>query len=142
MKKLLFFLPLLLLLSNCGDKGGDSNNGGLIVTPGGGTGGGGGTTGNITFETNLVQDEQQNVYFEFKPSNDVSVNQISAVCAAINVNENIPVTNTDIYTNAKPMYLGPVQNVQTGQQWQFTIKGNIGNAQGQTFTSSVNYTVQ
>ncbi|MEO8398519.1 MAG: hypothetical protein ABI550_01760 [Ignavibacteriaceae bacterium] len=67
--------------------------------------------------------------------------QIVANCAAANVNnETVPV-NLSSGTN-DPIDVGPVQGVQQGQQWSFTITGNVGNQQGTAFSYSTTFTVQ
>ncbi len=141
MKKIFLriFPIMFLFIFGCSDDGDDS--GGL-----GGIGGGGGNnTGNVTFTVSVVQDQQQQVYFEFKPSTGVIITSMSAKCTALNINEQLTDADIsdDVFSNTAPCYVGPITvNLQAGQQWTFTISGNIGSRQGQTFTATSNYTVQ
>jgi hypothetical protein len=142
MKKLLW-LPLLfvvLLIFSCSeDPVSPTDTGGI----GGGTGGGG--TGSVTFQVSLVQDNQQNYYFEFKPSVDVVISTITVNCTAANVNnEQIQGDGTSVYKNTEPVYIQiPDPNILAqGQQWSFVIAGKIGSSTGTAYSVTANYTIQ
>lgn len=142
MKKLLW-LPLLLmvlLIFSCSDDPvAPTDTGGI----GGGTGGGG--TGSVTFQVSLVQDNQQNYYFEFKPSVDVVVTMITVNCAAANVNNaQVQGDGTTVYKSTEPAYIQiPDPNVlAVGQQWSFTIAGKLGSSTGTAYSVTANYTIQ
>ncbi len=122
---------------------GCNNNSGGGTDPfgNGGNGGNGGGTGNVTVTVSLVQDNQQQYYFEFKPSTAVYITQIVANCAAAGVtNETVAVG--DVYSSTAPVDVGPVTGLQVGQQWTFTTTGNEGSQQGTAFTANSNFTVQ
>ncbi len=145
MKKLfLMFIPAILLII-----GGCSNNssGGNPTNPftGGGNGGGGtgGGTGNVTFQAQVGADQQNNQYFVFTPDQSVTLDLVVINCAALNVsNEQVNGDGTTVYSNNSPIQLGPINvQLQTGQQWTFTISGKIGSANGQAYSSTVNYQV-
>lgn len=135
MKKLfLLLLPIMLLfITGCSDDGDDA--GGL-----GGIGGGGNNTGNVTFTVAVVQDQQQ-VYFEFKPNTGVVINTIRGVCAALAIDETVNADGTTVYSQTSPAYVGPIEGLQSGSSFVFTITGKVGSSTGTTFTSTVNYTV-
>jgi hypothetical protein len=140
MKKILYLfgIGLILVFAGCSD-----DSGGGTGTDPFGTGGGGGTnTGNVAVTISIGQDDQGNLYFGFKPNPSSVVTSVTAVCNALGVNETVPVTGGEIYSANNPLYIGPVQNLQNGQQWVFTVKGNIGSTNGTAFTTTVNYTVQ
>ena len=98
---------------------------------------------NVTFTIQVVQDQQNGLYFEFTPSTGVTITKIVAVCQAAGVNETLNDADIEdgIYNTTQPLYVGPLTGLQSGQQWNFTISGNIGSAQGQTYSSPVNYTI-
>lgn len=136
MKKILLALfSILFILSNgCSD---DSAGGGTDPFGGGGTG-----TGSVTFTVAIVQDNQQKLFFEFKPSTNVVLTQITANCAAAGVNnETVQGDGTTVYSSTNPIYIGPLTVTQSGQQWTFKIEGKIGTAQGQAYNKDVNFTV-
>jgi hypothetical protein len=140
--KISFFLLLLFsLFFGCSKSDNSTNPTGSLGNLGGGLGTGGGNTGNVTVTVSLVQDNQQQYYFEFTPSVAVYMTQIVGNCAAAGVtNENVPVNLTSDATN--PIDVGPITGLQSGQQWTFTISGNVGDQQGAAFTSTANYTIQ
>jgi hypothetical protein len=132
---ILFFLSALFLIGCSNDSAPTGTGGGI---GGGGTGGGG--TGGVTVQVAAING-QDGPYFQFTPSVAVYMTEIVATCTALNINnESVTVNLTSGPTD--PISVGPVQGMQAGQQWQFTIKGNITNAQGQAFSVNVNYTVQ
>ncbi|MCX6149336.1 MAG: hypothetical protein NTX22_02290 [Ignavibacteriales bacterium] len=138
---LLILLPLFFLLIYAGCK---SDSGGTTTDPFGGGGGGGNNTGNVTFTTAIVQNNQNQTYFEFKPSTGVVVTKIAAKCPALNINDEINDADIvdDVFSSTQPLYVGPITvNLQTGQAWAFTFSGKIGSTTGQAFTSSFNYSV-
>jgi hypothetical protein len=143
MKKLYwitFILSAFIILS-CSDNPVTTVEDGGI----GGNTGGGGTTGTVTFQVSLVYDDQQNYYFEFKPSVDVVITLITVNCAAANVNnEQIQADGTTVYKNAEPAYIQiPDPNVLAqGQQWSFTIAGKIGTSTGTAYSVTASYVVQ
>jgi hypothetical protein len=143
MKKLLLLVSLIFIIfSGCSsdDNGSDNPLGNLGGITGGGGGGG---TGNVTFTIQVVQDQQNGLYFAFTPSTGVTITKIVAVCQAAGVNETLNDADIEdgIYNTTQPLYVGPLTGLQSGQQWNFTISGNIGSAQGQTYSSPVNYTI-
>ena len=118
-----------------------TNPTGSLGNLGGGLGTGGGNTGNVTVTVSLVQDNQQQYYFEFTPSVAVYMTQIVGNCAAAGVtDETVQVNLTSDQQN--PIDVGPITGLQAGQQWSFSITGNVGNQQGTAFTSTANFTVQ
>lgn len=138
MKKIFyFFLSLtLFLVIGCGDDATGPNTGAL----GGGIGGGG---GNVTFTVNLAQDQQQQYYFEFKPSTPVVINTITANCPAAGINnEQVTDNGTTVYDANNPAYVGPITVLAQGQQWTFTIAGKLGSSTGTAYSVSANFTVQ
>ncbi len=104
-----------------------------------GVGGGGG--GSVNFTVAVVQDQQQQPFFELKPDKDVVVNTVRVVCQALNVDETLTDQSGSVYNANNPIHLGPVQGLQQGQQWVFTITGKIGSTTGQAYTVTVNYTI-
>lgn len=143
MKQIMFFLLLSVFAFFYGCS--DDNSGSSVTDPFGGGGNQGGGSGNVTFTVALAQDNQQNLYFEFKPSASVIISRIMANCQALNLNDELTDAEIpdDVFSSAQPLYVGPITaNLQTGQQWSFNIQGKIGNAQGQSFNVNVNYTVQ
>ncbi len=142
MKKLLFlsFISGLLFFGCSSSDSPTGANGGLGGL-GGGLGTGGGNTGNVTVGVQVVQDNQQQVFFEFTPSATVFMKLITANCAAAGVNNEQVTVNLSSSPN-DPINVGPLTVVQQGQQWSFTISGNVGTEQGTAFSYSTNYTVQ
>lgn len=140
MKKifLLVITGLFLTFVGCSDDSGGSTG----TDPFGGGGGGGNNTGNVAIAVTIGQDNEGNVYFGFKPNPSSVITQVVAVCTALSVNQTVPVTTGELYSADNPLYIGPVQNLQNGQQWTFTVKGNVGSTSGTAFTTTVNYTVQ
>ncbi len=138
MKKIFISFLFLVLIAFVGCSNNDSSTTGTDPF---GTGGTGGNTGNVTVAVSIVQDNQQQYYFEFKPSTTVYITQIVGNCAAAGVtNETIAVGG--VYSNTAPVDIGPVTVLQVGQQWTFTVTGNVGNQQGTAFTATSNFTVQ
>jgi len=142
MKRIFTFLLAVLTvfaLMSCKDNATAPAGGGGL--PGGG-GGGGGTT-NVTFTVGLAQDNQQQYYFEFKPSTAVVINSITANCPAAGVNnEQVPGDGTTVFDANNPAYAGPVNGLAQGQQWSFTIVGKVGSSTGAAYTSTANFTIQ
>ncbi|MBK9334099.1 MAG: hypothetical protein IPM96_17255 [Ignavibacteria bacterium] len=136
MKKIYLALTLVLaiIMSGC-SSGGDGSS---ILNPGGGGG-----TGNVTFTTNVVQD-QGVIYFQFVPSTGVTLTKITANCPQAQIsNEVINGDGTTVYTQAAPMLLNTTGvTLAQGQQWTFVIEGKVGSATGTAYTSNVNYTIQ
>jgi hypothetical protein len=141
MKKLfsIFLVGVFLTFAGCSNDSGGSST----TDPfGGGGGGGGGGTGNVTVTVDLATDNDGSVYFEFSPNPGATITQVVARCTAINVNETVPVTGGQVYTAANPLYIGPVTGLAAGQQWTFTLTGNVGSTSGAAFTANSNFTVQ
>lgn len=129
-------IPAVILFA----AGCSNDSAGSTTDPFGGGGGGGGGTGNVQVTVSAVQG-QDGPYFQFTPGVAIWMTQITANCAAAGVNnETVPV-NLSSGPN-DPISVGPVTVMQIGQQWSFTITGNVGNQQGQAFTTNVNFTVQ
>lgn len=104
--------------------------------------GGGGGTGGVTFTVAVVQDNQQQLFFEFKPSTNVVITKITANCPAAGINnESVTGDGTTVYSQTNPAYVGPLTVIQSGQQWSFQFEGKLGNAQGQAYNVSANYTI-
>lgn len=136
--RLFIAIALGILISSCSKDDGGSNS--LLGIDNGG-GGGGGTT-SVTFTVALVQDQQQQTYFEFKPSTSVVVAQVTANCAAAGVNNQVVQGDgTTVYSQTTPFYIGPATGLQQGQQWTFAIQGKLGSAQGQAYNVNTNFTV-
>jgi hypothetical protein len=136
MKKIfsLFLIISALIAFSCSDDATGPGGGGL---GGGGNGGGG-----VTFTISIVQDANQDRYFEYKPSTAVVLNSITANCAAANVNnETITGDGTTVYSSTSPIYVGPLTVVATGQQWAFNIKGKLGSSTGTAYDVTTNYTI-
>ena len=148
MKTILFFLSIAVLLffgcsNNSGSNPTDTGGVGVGVGTGGGTGGNGGGTGSVTFTVDVVHDQQNTNYFQFTPSTSVTLNNIVANCAAAGIsNQQVAGDGTTVFTNNDPIYV-PLTgvNVQSGQQWTFTLTGKIGSTTGQDYTSNTNYTI-
>lgn len=137
MKKIfsLFLLIIVLLAFSCSDDATAPTNGGGL--------GGGGTVGGVTYTVSLAQDNQQQYYFEFKPSVDAVINTITANCAAAGINnEQVTDNGTTVYNANNPAYVGPITVLAQGQQWSFTITGKIGSSTGTAYTVTANLTVQ
>ena len=144
---LLFSFALLFICSCSNSDGGNPTSTGIGGGGGGGIGGdggggGGGNTGNVTFTVAVAQEQQSgNYYFQFTPSTSIVVNSIRGQCAALNIDETVTDNGTDVYGPNAPFYIGPIEGLQTGVQWTFTIAGKIGSAQGQAYNTKFNWTV-
>lgn len=139
-KQYILFFSLFLSLLFFGCSNSDNSNNPTGLGGGLGTGGGGTGTGGVTVQVAAING-QDGPYVQFTPSTAVYMTQIVATCTALNINNEAVSVNLDCGPN-DPISVGPVQGLQAGQQWQFTITGNVGNAQGQAFSVNVNYTVQ
>ncbi|MBE0551446.1 MAG: hypothetical protein IH619_03615 [Ignavibacterium sp.] len=140
MKKIfsLFLMISALIAFSCSDNATGPTTGGI----GGGIGGGG-NTGGVTYTVSLAQDNQQQYYFEFKPSVDAVITTITANCAAANVNnEQVTDDGTTVYNANNPAYVGPITILAQGQQWTFTIAGKLGSSTGTAYSATANFTVQ
>ncbi|HRI84766.1 MAG TPA: hypothetical protein PK536_04890 [Ignavibacteria bacterium] len=139
MKKIYLALTLVLaiIMSSCSSN--STSGSGGIITPGGG----GGNTGNVTFNTSLVQD-QGVIYFQFIPSTGVVLTKITASCPQAQIsNEVINGDGTTVYSQSNPMLLNTTGvTIAQGQQWTFIIEGKVGSSSGAAYTTTVNYTVQ
>lgn len=138
MKSLFAALSLLIfafIYSGCSNS---STNGNDPFNPGGG-----GNTGNITFTTSVVQDQQNNTFFRFAPSADVTLDSIVVNCAALGIT-NVVVTgdHQTVFNAQNPMDLGPITGLAQGQEWTFKISGKQGTSQGTGYSTTFNYTVQ
>lgn len=141
MKKwLLLLLPVVMFIAaGCSDK---KDNGNPVDPFGnGGTGGTGGTT-SVKLTLEVVQDEQENLYFRFTPDKNIIVTELKVVCTALNLDTSYPDESGSLYTADNPVFLGPLTVLQQGQVWQFTVKGKVESAAGKDFTSTVSYTVK
>ena len=137
MKKIfsLFLIMGVLIVVGCSDNATGPTTGGL--------GGGGGTTGGVTYTVSLAQDQQQQYFFEFKPSVDAVINTITGNCAAAGINnEQVTDDGTTVYNANNPAYVGPITVLAQGQQWSFTIAGKIGSSTGTAYSSTATFTVQ
>lgn len=138
MKKFFFLFLMMgvLLVVGCSDNA-------TAPAGGGGLGGGGGTTGSVTYTVSLAQDQQQQYFFEFKPSVDAVITTITGNCAAAGINnEQVTDDGTTVYNANNPAYVGPITVLAQGQQWTFTIVGKIGSSTGAAYTATANFTVQ
>lgn len=138
MKKLfsLFIIISAVIAFSCKDNS-TGTTGGI-----GGIGGGGGG-GGVTFTVSLAQDNQQQYYFEFKPSTGVVITSITVNCAAAGVNnQNVPGDGTSVFNANQPAYIGPVTGLAVGQKWDFTIAGKIGSSTGAAYSSTASLTIQ
>lgn len=137
MKSLLAILSLVVLSFMAGCSSNSTGTGGDPFNPGGGG------TGNITFTTSLVQDQQGGVYFRFTPSAAVTLDSLTANCQALGVN-NVVVQgdHQTVFNTQNPMDLGPITGLAAGQAWSFVITGRQGTPQGSGYSSNVNYTIQ
>lgn len=120
---------LILFLFGCNkNDNGDANPVGLGTNSG---------NGNVTFQINIVQDQQGTLYFHFKPNVDVKIVKVDAI-----LNNQTYTTNGDgstVYTSAEGFSI-EVSNTKTGDSWSFTITGKVG-SNNQDFTSNTKYTV-
>ncbi len=131
---LLAALTVLVLIS-CKD---DSTS----PAGGGGIGGGGGGGTNVSFTVSLAQDNQQQYFFEFKPSAAVVINTITGNCPAAGVNnEQVQADGTTVFDANNPAYVGPINGLASGQQWSFTIDGKVGSKTGTAFSSTAQLTI-
>ena len=108
---------------------------------GGGFGNNGG--GSVTFTVTAVANQAQGTTnFEFYPSVDVTVTSIIVSVPAQNFTytENNP-NPSEVFTAAGGFQITDYQGVASGQQWTFQVQGHIGNANGQAFDVTVNYTI-
>ncbi|KAB2852918.1 MAG: hypothetical protein F9K42_01505 [Ignavibacterium sp.] len=136
MKKIFSFFLVLIAFAfmSCGDDATGPNTGGI---------GGGGGGGNVSFTVALAQDNQQQYFFEFKPSTSVVINTITANCPAAGVNnEQVTADGTTVFTANDPAYIGPVSGLAQGQQWNFSIVGKVGSSNGASYTATANITIQ
>lgn len=132
---LLLMFGALIVVGCSDDAVGPTGTGGGL--------GGGGTVGGVTYTVSLAQDNQQQYYFEFKPSVDAVINTITANCAAAGINnEQVTDNGTTVYNANNPAYVGPITVLAQGQQWSFTITGKIGSSTGTAYTVTANLTVQ
>jgi len=123
----LFFSIILFLFISCGDDdNSDSNPFGPDQT-----------SGSVTFQVSIQQDQQIGTYFHFKPSVDVKVIKVVGV-----LNGQIYNIDGDPNTvmSAAEGFSVTVSNPETGDQWSFTITGKIA-SNNSDFTSNVNYTI-
>ncbi|MEJ2613366.1 MAG: hypothetical protein P8Z35_00255 [Ignavibacteriaceae bacterium] len=148
MRTILFFLSIsILFLFGCSNNNGNPASaggvGGIGVAGGGNTGGNGTGGGAVTFTIDVVHNQQNVNYFQFTPSTGVTLTMVTGNCPAANVNnQQVQGDGTTLYTNNDPFYI-PLTgiNVQSGQQWTFTITGKIGSSTGQDYTSNARYTI-
>lgn len=139
MKKIfsLFLLISAIISFSCSDNATGPATGDLGGIGGGGTGGG------VTFTVAVVQDNQQQLFFEFKPSVDVVINTITANCPAANINnDQVTGDGTSVFNANTPAYVGPLTIIAQGQVWTFTITGKLGTSTGAAYTSTATHTVQ
>ncbi|MDT3695459.1 MAG: hypothetical protein ROY99_03640 [Ignavibacterium sp.] len=135
-----FLLAALTVFAfiSCKDNSTSPNN-----TGGFGGGGNGGGGGSVTFTVNLAQDQQQQYFFEFKPSTPVVINTITANCPAAGVNnEQVTDNGTTVYDANNPAYVGPITVLAQGQKWDFSIVGKVGSSTGASYTSTTSITIQ
>ena len=134
----IIFTFALLFFNGCSNDAAPTSSGG------GGLGGGGtGGTGGVTITVSVVQDDQGQQHFLFKPSTSVVVNQVRLQCTAQQVDETVQGDGQTVYTTTDGFSVGPLNQgiLQTGQQWNFTITGKVGSATGTAFTATPIYTV-
>ena len=131
MKKLIFFTIGLLFLFLIGCNKNDSGDGNPV---GLGTNSG---NENVTFQVNIVQDQQGTLYFHFKPSVNVKIIKVDA-----QLNNQTYSVSGDVNTTitATEGFSVEVSNPETGDDWIFTITGKIA-GNNQDFTSVVKYSV-
>jgi len=139
MKKIfsLFLIISALISFSCSDDAVGPNNGGGL--------GGGGNNGGVTFTVSIVQDANQDKFFEFKPSVDIVINTITANCAAAGINnEQVTDNGTTVYSSTDPPYVKiPDPNILVkNQQWTFVIAGKLGSSTGTAYSVTANFTVQ
>lgn len=107
--------------------------------------GGGGFLGggNVTMTVALVQNNQGEQLFLFKPSADVVVSEVKVQCADQQIDDTVQADGQTVYTKAEGFSVGPLNQdiLQTGQQWKFTVKGKIGSSTGTAYSVSLNYTI-
>ncbi len=143
MKKF-FFLILMIgvfLVVGCKDNATAPPAGGGIGGPGGGNGGGG-NNGGVTFTVSLAQDNQQQYFFEFKPSAAVVINTITGNCPAAGVNnQQVQSDGTTVFDANNPAYVGPVTGLASGQQWNFSISGKVGSSTGSAYSATTQLTI-
>jgi hypothetical protein len=123
----LFFSIILFFFIGCSDdNNSDSNPFGPEQT-----------SGSVTFQVSIQQDQQIGSFFHFKPSVDVKITKVVGVLN--NQSYNIDGDPNAVMTVAEGFSI-TVSNPQAGDQWLFTITGKIAST-GSDFTSTVNFTV-
>jgi len=92
----------------------------------------------------LVQDNQNNIYFQFKPGTGAVIQKITAQCQALGLNDVVEDAEIpdDVFSATYPLNVGPITvNLVKGQAWTFVVSGKVGSATGSAFSTTVNYTV-
>jgi hypothetical protein len=132
MKKFLLalFPSLLILIISCSDNSGSSTD------P---FGGGSGGTGGVTWQIGNRQG-QQGIIFTAQPSTAVTVTQVTVSLPAQNFNDVVQGDGTTVFQPGQFYDISEYTGVASGQQWTFKFEGKLGNAQGQAYNVTSNYT--
>lgn len=123
---------LIVLASGCSDN--SSGTGGDPFGPGGGGGGA------VTWTIGSRQGQQGRI-FTGQPSVAVTVTQVTVSLPAQPFQDVIQGDGTTVYQAGTVYDIGEYTGVATGQAWTLAFQGRIGNAQGQQYTVTSNYTV-
>lgn len=135
MKRLLAGAFLAVLLAGAGCSDSDSGSTGTPFGPGGGGGGA------VAFTIGSRPGNQGGLIFTARPSAAVTVTQITVALPAQSYQDILQGDGTTVFQAGQTYDLDEYTGVATGQAWVFTFQGRIGNAQGQTYSVTSNFTV-
>jgi hypothetical protein len=115
-----------------------------VVAPGtegtiGGIGGGG--TGSITWTISQKPGNQGGIIITASPSTAVTVNFVRISLPSQNYQEDLQGDGQTVFQGGQFYELEEFIGIVSGQQWTFRFVGKTGNAQGQDYDVTANYTV-
>jgi hypothetical protein len=112
-----------------------SGTGGTI----GGIGGGG--TGSLNWTIGQKPGNQGGIIFTASPSTAVTVSLVRISLPSQNYQEDLQGDGQTVFQGGQFYELEEFIGISSGQQWTFRFVGKIGNAQGQDYDLTANYTV-